>query len=484
MADAQFISVQEDDREEDKESQFFRAVYKNDFEHVRILLQDNEVDVNKLNISHKSGLYLAIQNENYSIVKLLLEHGADPNLISYCNVYCSYETPVVSAARLQNMDLVELLLEHNCQLENDRATCYREGKSALQWAASFGNIPMASLMVKQGADVNWIGPHFHTAIHHATIADKVEMVDWLLSSSAEVNINGDGRTPLHLAAVRGNFAIVKLVADKTKIDLKDSFGFSSFALACLRGHRDIVDYLYSACPNRDDLDLEDSLRIASENGHINVMSFLLEKNANVNARSKTGETALSIACHGRHGQQDQLKAVQLLLENGAIINVIESRGYTPLTMALLREQNDIAALLIQHGASLDAVSPSSDSPLHIAFNTSNPLLVKYLIQAGCHFCKEKWFNDEAADQKITEMDFSTPGPARFRRDSDLQKATWEWIKVCMCQPRTLSQLARRRVRQHLMSCGDGSSILGRIKYLPLPESIKKFVALEDVLMEY
>ena len=34
-----------------------------------------------------------------------------------------------------------------------------------------------------------------------------------------------------------------------------------------------------------------------------------------------------------------------------------------------------------------------------------------------------------------------------------------------------------------MSCGDGSSILRRIKLLPLPESIKKFVALEDVLME-
>ena len=99
------VSSQE---QEDRESQFFRAVYKNNIEQVRILLQGNDVNVNKLNISHKSGLYLAIQNENYPMVRLLLENGADPDLVSYCNVYCSYETAVVSAARLQNMELVEL----------------------------------------------------------------------------------------------------------------------------------------------------------------------------------------------------------------------------------------------------------------------------------------------------------------------------------------------------------------------------------------
>ena len=82
------------------------------------------------------------------------------------------------------------------------------------------------------------------------------------------------------------------------------------------------------------------------------------------------------------------------------------------------------------------------------------------------------------------MDFHTPGPARFRRDSDIQKATWEWIKTRMGQPRSLATLARRELRAYIVhQVTGGTSVLPVISALPLPTSVKKFLALEDVLME-
>lgn len=55
-----------------------------------------------------------------------------------------------------------------------------------------------------------------------------------------MSCNGDGRTSLHIAAVRGNFNIVKVIADKARVDVKDSFGFSPFSLSCLRGKLPVI----------------------------------------------------------------------------------------------------------------------------------------------------------------------------------------------------------------------------------------------------
>lgn len=480
---------------------FFRAVYKNDLDSALSFLRNKAAHVNEMNLSHKSALYLAIENQNFKMVKMLLEEGADMNIMSYCNLYCSYETPVVTSARMQDLELVRLFLERNCYLENcSQSGNYRQGKSALHWASHHGNIEMAELLVKYGASVNGAEPmpSLNTALHYAALADQVEMVEWLLKNGANVTLNGDGRSALHIAAVSGRFSIIKLVTghrftstipdfynNGTHFLTKDSFGFTPFSLACLRGHFNIVCFMFEKFSDRCELNLEDGLQRAAESSHIKVMEFLLWNGALVNNVNETGESPLSIACHGRHSQMDQLQGVKLLLEHGAYINVVDSRGYTPLSMALLREQNDIAMLLIKHGAAVDACEKTVDSPLRIAFNTSNPLLIKYLIQAGCHLCRERWFDARAADEKIREMDFQIPGPSRFRCRGQLklQAETWQWIKYIICQPRSLSQLARRTVRQHLMVVGKGMSVLPVIKCLPLPAAIIKFLCLDDVLSE-
>ncbi len=365
------------------EDSFFDAVFRNDLDTTTMLATTGEVDLDATNIQHKTALFLAIEHENFPMVQMLINFGADINKPSYYGTQCYFETPIVTAARMQRMDIVELLLENKCELEG---VGLKEGKTALQWAASYGDMTMAKLLLNRGADVNWIGPYFHTALHYATLEDHPDMVKWLLERGAEIGVNGDGRSPLHIAAVRGNMKIVKhLIKHKCELDTIDKFNFGPFSLACLRGHFAIVKHFMESCGPGTDLNLNDGLLRAADSDRPEVIEYLLERNADVNTLNHLGESPLSIAARG------PFPSVSLLLKHGAKLNVVDKRGYTPLQHAVLREQIDTATTLIRHGCYLHTFCSTVDSPLQMSVLVANARLVKCLLEAGCHLSREKWF---------------------------------------------------------------------------------------------
>jgi ankyrin len=387
--------------------------------------------------------------------------------------------PVVTAARLQNLELLEMILQRGCDMEG--SLVFREGKTALQWAASHGNISMAELLLENGADINWVGMFFHTALHYATIADKPNMVRWLLDKGAEVTVNGDRRNPLHIASVRGNLTIVKYLVDRGnrfQMEAEDNFHFTPLSLACLRGHLAIVKYLMNHKPDDLTYDLPECLRKASESGHVMVVKYLIDHGADVNKPNPAGETALGIAAKG-HCQTSLV-----LLEHGAKINVRDNRGYTPLQHALMRDQREISANLLRHGATLRTHSAHVESPLHIAFTMSNPILGKYILQAGSPVSSESWFTPAVVEQKLRELDFQVPALIRFLPESNVSKQVWLWVRQTFGRTRSLAQLARISIREQLVVATGGASILDNIEHLPLPSTLKSYIMFSDIFSEY
>ncbi|KAK2146160.1 hypothetical protein LSH36_628g03062 [Paralvinella palmiformis] len=461
---------------DDIAERLFEAVRKNDLETAVHVIQDGHVDVNQMTSTSVTPLYIAMDNQNVAMVRMLIENNADVDLASYCHLYCTYEKPIVTAARIQNREIIEMILNTGCLMEGSKSYC--EGKTALQWAASHGNISLAELLLAHGADINWIGMYFHTAVHYAAIADKPAMVHWLLDRGAEININGDGRTPLHIAAVRGNEQIVRsLVEHSARLDTRDNFHFTPISLACLRGHLAIVRYLMDARPPGVAYDLPECLRKASESGHVSVVRYLLEQGADVNVANPAGETALGLAAKG------QCQTTVVLLTNGANVNVVDHRGYSPLQQALIRDQREISALLIRHGAALRTHTASVESPLHIAFTMSNPILVKYILQAGCHMSNERWFTPAVVEQKIRELDFQVPALIRFRPESGVSMRVWRWIRETFGRTRSLTQIARIAIREQLVLATGGASIIPNIERLPLPPSLVSYLSFSDIFSE-
>lgn len=113
-----------------------------------------------------------------------------------------------------------------------------------------------------------------------------------------------------------------------------------------------------------------------------VVSFLINAGANLNAQTKEGWTALqNIASSSRN---DLLGIARLLLEAGANPNIQNVIDDTPLLLALFHKKNDVARLLINSGANVNLSNKVGVSPL---LTVAGPVnynlgLAKLLIEAG------------------------------------------------------------------------------------------------------
>ena len=107
-----------------------------------------------------------------------------------------------------------------------------------------------------------------------------------------------------------------------------------------------------------------------------ISALLLEKGANIEATTKEGKTALYIAT-----TQGDLNKVKYLLKQGANNNVKDSMGTTPL-LALLNEPTEnklaITKELLSYGADINAQDKEGNTPLILAVSHDDPTLTNLM----------------------------------------------------------------------------------------------------------
>jgi ankyrin repeat protein len=103
-------------------------------------------------------------------------------------------------------------------------------------------------------------------------------------------------------------------------------------------------------------DINSDLIGAVEGGHTEILQTLLAKGANVNAKKKTGWTALIWAARKGH-----TATVQALLANGANVNAKTKDGVTALMWAAKGGYTEIVKALLAKGANVNAKSEDGDT---------------------------------------------------------------------------------------------------------------------------
>ncbi|KAJ5480659.1 hypothetical protein N7539_006553 [Penicillium diatomitis] len=238
--------------------------------------------------------------------------------------------------------------------------------SGLHVLAYFGILSKARRLIEQGVDIdendNELGI---TPLHCAVHRGHEQMLDLLIEHNADLDARSrDGDTALHIAASQGHRKLIKsLLNRKVNSRIANSQGATALHLAIGKCFDEAIVPLMVR--SRFDLDFQNTstgntaLHLAVEMRRPRILSFLIEKGANMNMLNREGVTPLQLAC-----QIDNCEAISLLLERHAHLETRSSSGDTALHFAAQKGHWIAFELLLSGGADINAWNSEGNSLLH------------------------------------------------------------------------------------------------------------------------
>jgi ankyrin repeat protein len=194
------------------------------------ILVEHGADVNAVHRYGETPLHQAAFVQNYAIVKYLLEHHADINKKD------KYGRTALHQAVFTNKDnrVCALLLENgaNASSKNDK------GQSPILWGYSNVDTSTIHLLMRFGynpfQDVDNEG---YTLLHRALQHQQYTTIYFLLDNKVNVNATTKmGTTPFHIAAglrgAAGLNILKRLIQDGALINQKDTFGHTPLSGVC------------------------------------------------------------------------------------------------------------------------------------------------------------------------------------------------------------------------------------------------------------
>lgn len=361
-------------------TRMMEALRNGDSQQFRKMVKDDPPAVNLKGPSGNTPLMYAALYGDADSVKLLLEHGADPNLRND-----AHATALTYAVR--DLDKTRLLLEH----QSDPNVRSDEGRTPLAIAAAgLGSSAVIKLLLDHGADPGLKAP-------------------------------AGAISPLNLGLLTFDEATLRMLLNR-------GANFRPYPLvAALRAKcAPCVDLLVqSASP----VNLTNALTVAARTGDTNAVHLLVERGADVNGTVGGNLTVLMSAVSAENASTEIVKT---LLEHGAAVNAKNLGGETALDLAKQQGKTQVLELLLKSGAKegIDsappATKPKSANSVRAAVERSLPLLqrtdVVFFRKAGCVSCH---------NNSLTAMTIVTARKSGFTVDEEVARKQLEAIGTYM-----------------------------------------------------
>jgi ankyrin repeat protein len=229
-----------------------------------------------------------------------------------------------------------------------------DGSTPLQWAVYTGDVTAARRLLRAGANISLANNYGATPMSLAAEVANTEMLKMLLEAGANADSpNADGQTALMAVARTGNVAAAQLLLEHgATVDAKEKWGGQT------------------------------ALMWASARRHPAMMQLLISQGADVNARSIDRDYQRHVTAEGRPKSLDSggltpllyaarencIACVDVLLKNKVDIDLPDPDGVSPLLVAIMNANWDLARQLIDAGADVNQWDIYGESPLYTAID--------------------------------------------------------------------------------------------------------------------
>jgi ankyrin repeat protein len=307
-------------------------------------------------------------------VLALLAHGADVD----AREEWRHQTALMWAAVEGNVAAVQSLLEAGANVHARSAG----GFTPLLFAVRHNQLAAARVLVTAGADVDDQLPSGLSALALAALNAHYDLGVWLLQRGADPNADDQGWTTLHqlVWARRPNLgfnnpapiptgmvsdlqfveALARYGADLNAREIKEPRGADGSGTG---GYRNVLNRV-GATP----------FLLAAKAADVELMRLLVRLGADPLIPNEDGTTPLMVAAgvgiwavgESPGTNEEAFAAVQLMLELGDVVTTVDANGDTALHGSVIRGSEPLVRFLLEQGADLEAVNDKGWTPLTIA----------------------------------------------------------------------------------------------------------------------
>lgn len=194
---------------------FCQATHTESVDVLRVLLDDAGMSIEDPHSDGLTPLQLMAREGYEKAVRFLLDRGA--NIAAGTNSSHGTALHLAGAYRISEqapLSLVKLLIERGADIKSRNFS----GETPLHTAAFRGSASVVQLLLDLGADLEAKDDHAQTALHKAAQQTREDVVGVLLDSGAltEGRDKWDGSTALQIAEGRGHRKVVRLLLDHGK----------------------------------------------------------------------------------------------------------------------------------------------------------------------------------------------------------------------------------------------------------------------------
>ncbi|CAF1126763.1 unnamed protein product, partial [Didymodactylos carnosus] len=362
------------------------------------LTTPNSIDSICLWISHiisdPTRLLGSLRNAYYpelDVSELLLLTTADPNaLVEYSQI------PLLCIASTQGYTaFVELLVKYSAEV-NIRSK--QDLKTPLILACENGHKQIVHLLLQNGADVGYTDKSHYTAVAYAAKQNHTDLLQLLYDVIWPSKIGMENQDMMNncldksesfqqafiYAATNGCLNTIELLLnhmnDIIQIDEYDCiYGETALTTASYCGHLDVVEYLLKRNANIDQTNHRQMtpLLAAVKAGMWHIVEYLIDQNASIELTDKQQRTPLIIAASEGH-----LAVIDSLIEKGANVNHEDEECLTALSWACLKGHYHACQTLLAHNSDVNHKDINGRLPIDMAAFYGDPQLVQLLIDSG------------------------------------------------------------------------------------------------------